>query len=95
MLVRFASSASLVAVRRPAWLAVRTRRAAMGIKIASEIRTVVVMPLTDGMPVPGGGPWMVFASAAVPPRKSALRLIVWTWPVTVWIWPSDRYQLGP
>ena len=67
----------------------------MGSKIASEIRSTEVMPFTEGMPVPGGGPWMVFASAAVPPTNNALRSIVWTWPVTVWIWPSDRYQVGP
>ena len=43
----------------------------MGSKIASEIRSTEVMPFTEGMPVPGGGPWMVFASAAVPPTNNA------------------------
>ena len=44
---------------------------------------------------PRRGPGTVFASAAVPPTNSPLRSIVWTWPLTVWIWPSDRYQVGP
>ena len=47
------------------------------------------------MPVPGGGPGKVLASAAVPPMNSELRSIVWTWPLTVWTWPSARYQVGP
>ena len=54
-----------------------------------------VRPETCAGPPAGTGPETLDPAAAVAPRNSELLLIDWTWPWTIWAWPSWRIQFGP